>query len=186
MSLVILIGAPAAGKMTVGQALEAQTGLRLFHNHMTIELVLPFFSYSSDEGRALVARLREETFRAVAKSDLPGMIFTYVWAFDHPSERAYIEGLAGIFSDAGHRVCWVELLADLDTRLARNTTANRLRHKPSKRDLAASEAELRRSDETYRLTSLPGELDEAHVLRLDTTEMSAEESAQAIKAHFDL
>ena len=34
MKLVILIGDAAVGKMTVGQELMKQTGLRLFHNHM--------------------------------------------------------------------------------------------------------------------------------------------------------
>ena len=43
MKFVILFGPLAVGKMTVGQELEKITGLKLFHNHMTIELVLPFF-----------------------------------------------------------------------------------------------------------------------------------------------
>ena len=43
MKLVLLVGNGAVGKMTVGQALMEQTGLRLFHNHMTIEPVLEIF-----------------------------------------------------------------------------------------------------------------------------------------------
>lgn len=39
MSLVIIFGPQAVGKMTVGHALEDITDLKLFHNHMTIELV---------------------------------------------------------------------------------------------------------------------------------------------------
>ncbi len=37
MRLVILFGPPAVGKMTVGYELEKLTGLRLFHNHMTVD-----------------------------------------------------------------------------------------------------------------------------------------------------
>ena len=44
MKFVIIVGPHAVGKMTVGQELEKITGLKLFHNHMTIELVSPFFS----------------------------------------------------------------------------------------------------------------------------------------------
>ena len=40
MDLILIIGAGASGKMTVGQALMARTGYRLFHNHMMIEPVL--------------------------------------------------------------------------------------------------------------------------------------------------
>ena len=43
VKLVLLVGNGAVGKMTVGQELMKQTGLRLFHNHMTIEPVLEIF-----------------------------------------------------------------------------------------------------------------------------------------------
>lgn len=43
MKLIILLGPHAVGKMTVGQALSRITGLKLFHNHMTIELLARFF-----------------------------------------------------------------------------------------------------------------------------------------------
>ena len=46
MKLLILIGDAAVGKMTVGQELMKQTGLRLFHNHMMIEPVLEIFGAS--------------------------------------------------------------------------------------------------------------------------------------------
>ena len=186
MTLVVLIGPQAVGKMTVGQALEEKTDLRLFHNHMTIELVQPFLSYGTPEGRALVAKIRRDIFEAVAKSDQAGMIFTYVWAFGEPGEAAYIEGLADIFAKAGRRVCWVELEADLETRLVRNKTPNRLAQKPSKRDVAASEAELRKSAARYRLNSAPGELEVSDYMRIDTTDASPEAAAQQIMDQFGL
>ena len=43
MKLVLIIGAGAVGKMTVGQELMKITNLRLFHNHMMIEPVLEIF-----------------------------------------------------------------------------------------------------------------------------------------------
>ena len=49
MKLVILFGPQAVGKMTVGQELAKQTGLKLFHNHMTIDLVSNFFDYGTVE-----------------------------------------------------------------------------------------------------------------------------------------
>jgi len=56
--------------MTVGHALEKITDLKLFHNHMTIELVAPFFSYGTETGKRLVKLFRKEIFEEVAKSDL--------------------------------------------------------------------------------------------------------------------
>ena len=47
MKLVLLFGPQAVGKMTVGQELAKITGLKLFHNHMTIDLVSNFFDYGT-------------------------------------------------------------------------------------------------------------------------------------------
>lgn len=57
MKLLVLIGPPAVGKMTVGQALEARLGYKLFHNHVSIDMVAPYFSYATEEGRGLVQKL---------------------------------------------------------------------------------------------------------------------------------
>ena len=43
-TLVIILGSHAVGKMTVGQELAKITGLRLFHNHMSIELSRKLFA----------------------------------------------------------------------------------------------------------------------------------------------
>ncbi len=72
MKLVFLIGDSAVGKMTVGQELMKITGLRLFHNHMTIEPVLEIFG---DFNGTAINRLREVIFEEFAASGQYGMIF---------------------------------------------------------------------------------------------------------------
>ena len=83
MKLVIIIGNAAVGKMTVGQELAKITGLRLFHNHMMIEPVLEIFGGWRPD---VTQRLRQVIFEEFAKSDNYGMIFTFMWAFDMPSD----------------------------------------------------------------------------------------------------
>ena len=68
------------------------------HMYITIELVSNFFSYGSDEGKRLVKLFRQEIFESVAKSDLPGMIFTFMFAFDIPSEYEYIDSVKGNYT----------------------------------------------------------------------------------------
>ncbi|MCL2301126.1 MAG: AAA family ATPase [Firmicutes bacterium] len=188
MKFVLIVGPQAVGKMTVGQALAARTGLKLFHNHETIELVRPLLSLDRAEGWALVMELRESVFRHFARSGQAGMIYTGVWAFDEPEDRAYFEGIFALWREAcpAVEIFIVELEADLETRLARNRTENRLLHKPSKRDFEWSDADVRGSAEKYRLNSLPGEITEPNYLRLDNTHLSAEEAAQAIAERFGL
>lgn len=67
MKLVIIFGPQAVGKMTVGQELSKKTNLKLFHNHMTIDLVSNFFSYGSQEGKRLVKLFRKEIFEQLLK-----------------------------------------------------------------------------------------------------------------------
>ena len=143
MKLVLIIGAGAVGKMTVGQALMRKTGLRLFHNHMMIEPVIDIFG--TFNGQA-VNRLREVVFEEFLRSNLPGMIFTYMWAFDMPSDRAYIEALAARFDE----VYCVELVAPQEVRLQRNRTENRMAHKASKRNSDFSESLIRHEDANHR------------------------------------
>ena len=112
--------------MTIGQELEKLSGYKLFHNHITIEMVAPYFSYSTTEGRKLVQELRSAFFDTFAASGEPGYIFTYVWAFGEAGEREYIEGLADKFAEKNRAIFWVEIEASLDERLRRNRTENRL------------------------------------------------------------
>lgn len=82
---------------------------------------------------------RNELFEEVSKSDLYGMIFTYVWAFDLQSDWDYINHVVSIFESKGAAVYFVELEAELDERLERNKSPHRLEHKPKKRDIEWSE-----------------------------------------------
>ena len=91
MTLVVIFGPPAVAKMTVGMEIERRTGLRLFHNHMTVDPVLQLFPYGSPSFTKLVRDLRCRIFEEVALSDLRGMIFTYVWALDDREDKAHID-----------------------------------------------------------------------------------------------
>lgn len=184
-TLVVLLGPPAVGKMATGRALEELTGYPLFHNHMTIELVLPFFDFGSEPFSRLVSEFRRRIFAEVAGSELPGLIFTWVWAFDEPSDRAFIDELVELFSKSGSRVVFVELWADLETRLARNRTGLRLQEKASKRDLDASEARLLEAEERYRMNS-DGNFPFDEHLWIDNTRAEPEAVARRIAEHFSL
>lgn len=182
MKLVIIIGGGASGKMTVGQELCKITDLRLFHNHMSIDLVTRVFGRY--DGRT-INDVRKVIFENFAKSDCYGLVFTYIWDFSSSQDGEYIRMVRKIFEDEGTDVYLVELVADLDERLRRNRTENRLTHKPGKRDIAFSEA-LIMDEKTCRVESLPGETGFENYLRIDNTDLPAEEAAKIIKEKFGL
>lgn len=187
MKLVIILGPHAVGKMTVGQELASMTGLKLFHNHMTIELVRNFFNvHGSEEGRRLNALFRQEIFEAVAKSDLPGLIFTYMFDFDDPNEYEYINSIIRLFEAHNAEACVVELTADFDIRIERNKTENRLANKPSKRDIPKSEELFRHLEAHHRLNTNDGEVPFGNYLKINNTEITPTEAAMKIKEYFGL
>lgn len=185
-TFVIILGPHAVGKMTVGQQLAKITGLRLFHNHMSIELACKLFtSNESEEFYSLNRAIREKVFELFAKGDLPGLIFTYMCAFDLQEELDYLMGLIELFQSNGAKCCVVELCADFDVRLIRNKSENRLLHKESKRNLDWSESEMRSTSEKYRLNSYEGEkLPFENYMKIDNTNLAPDEVAKMIKEHF--
>lgn len=184
MKLVVIFGPPAVGKMTVGFELAKLTGLKLFHNHQTIELVLNFFDFGTPQFNLLVGEFRRRIFEEAAKSDLPGLIFTFVWALDLEKELEYIESFCDIFREQGAAVYFVELEADFEERLRRNESELRLAEKPSKRDIEKSKANLLHHEENYRLNTDGDFFYTDNFIKINNTNLSPEEAARKIVEKF--
>ena len=186
MKFILIFGPQAVGKMTVGQELEKITELKLFHNHMTIDLVAHFFDYSTKEGKRLVNLFRQKIFEEVATSNLYGLVFTFVWAFDQQEDWDYVNQVCRVFESKGGEVFFVELEANLEERLVRNKSPHRLEHKPSKRNLEWSEQDLKTTMKKHRLNSYEKEITTKNYLRINNTNLTAEEVAQIIKQTFKI
>lgn len=186
MKFIFIFGPPAVGKMTVGHELEKITQYKLFHNHMTIDMVKNFFELENPSFGKLVHSLRMTFFRGISESDLPGVIFTGAIDFEDPESLEFVEDVEKIFSKASGEVCYVELCTDLSTRLERNKSPHRLEHKPSKRDIKVSEERLLSFESTCRFNSCEGEFIKQNYLKLDNTDLSASEVAEKVKTYFEL
>jgi len=166
----------------VGQELMKMTNLRLFHNHMTIEMVIDVFGYYDAN---VVAKLREVMFESFAESQNEGLIFTYMWAFDQQSDWDYVNHVSEIFKKQGAELYYVELVAPLEIRLVRNATENRLKHKPSKRDLEASNQRVMHASTNYRIVSRDGEIPFENYIKIDNSYLSPKACAKMIAKRFN-
>lgn len=184
--LILIIGPQAVGKMTVGQSLEKITNLKFMHNHETLELPARIFGWNSDARHKLTDLFRNAIFEEVANSDLEGLIFTYAFVFDAEDEWKWLEKTKKIFESKGGELFLVELEATMEERLRRNKTENRLNNKPSKRNIDFSEKEMLESSKKYRLNSVDGEVKEKNYIKINNTNLSAEEVAKIIKKKFKL
>ena len=183
MDLMIIIGSGAVGKMTIGQELTKITDFKLFHNHMIIEPLLEIFG--GFQG-SLIEKIRNDIFDEFIKTEYQGLIFTYMMAFDLPSNWEYIRNLSAKFEATGGTVYYVELVADQEVRLRRNRTDNRLKNKPSKRNLNISDDRLIYEDKHYRLESFEGEIPFDNYIRIDNTFLEPSVVASLVKDHFHL
>jgi hypothetical protein len=190
MRLLLIIGPPAVGKMTVGREIAARSDFRLFHNHHTIEPLVEVFGYGTAPFNVLNSEFRRRVIEEAARNDL-NLIFSFVWNLDDPADTEYVEQLVAPF-EAGGEIRVLELAADLETRLARNRGESRLAAKPTKRDLEWSDSNVR-SMAALRLNTDPTGADPTPadpipadrflarhpLLRLDTSSLTAVEVAEA-------
>ena len=107
MQLVFIHGMPGVGKLTVARELATLTGFKLFHNHLTVDLVQSLFEFGSKP----FVELREEiwlaTFSKAAEAKLAGLIFTF--AFDRTVRKTFIQALREIIETNEGEAFFVEL-----------------------------------------------------------------------------
>jgi hypothetical protein len=184
--LLFVFGPPAVGKMTVGRAVADASGFRLFHNHHMLEPLLDVFDYGTPPFNVLLEEFRLRVLEEAARADTD-LVYTLVWALDLPEDAAYLRRHLAPFVEAGRTIAFVELYADLDTRIARNRTPYRLAEKKSKRDLAWSDDNVRELDRHVLNTGVrPTPADELIAayphLRIDNTARSPEDVAAEVLA----
>jgi hypothetical protein len=76
MKLVFLHGPPAVGKLTVARELAQLTGFRLFHNHLTVDLVTSLFPFGSEPFVNLRERIWLDAFAEASRQNV-SLIFTF-------------------------------------------------------------------------------------------------------------
>jgi hypothetical protein len=119
MKLIFLHGMPGVGKLTVAQELAALTGYKLFHNHLTVDLVGAVFPFGSGPFVELRELIWIEMFRQAAAAKLPGLIFTF--AYDRTVSKSFIANATSAVAAAGGEILFVELRCT-DEELERRLT----------------------------------------------------------------
>jgi len=169
MQLIFIHGPAACGKLTVATEVAAITGLRLFHNHLTVDLVASLFEFGSEP----FVRLREsiwlEAFREASEAGR-SLVFTF-----HPEasvRHGFPERVVSTVTTHGGEVVFVELTCSEDELERRIENESRAEH-----------GKLR-SLERYRALRDAGAFSypplPESVISLDTSTLSAHEAARRI------
>lgn len=184
-NLIIVSGPQAVGKMTVAESLRDKIGYSLMVNHDSIEVSDKIFERGSDAQKELNKLIRAGAFQTAIKYDVD-MIFTFVTAYDCKDDIEYLNGLRTMFEATGGNFYFVELSADLQTRLERNVTPHRLESKFTKNDIERSTKDLLETMDKYRLNSNEGETIRPNHLKINNTNLSPDEVSNIIMEQFGL
>ena len=164
-NLIVVCGPQAVGKMTVAESLRDKLKYNMMMNHDSIEISDKIFGFATPAQKEFNSYIREKAFQLAVEHNVD-MIFTYVAAFEIQSEMDYLKGLEKQFTNSGGKFYFVELSADLKTRMELNLTPHRMERKASKRDVKWSERNLLRDTERHQLNTKNGQLLFENLLRL--------------------
>jgi shikimate kinase len=116
MTLLILYGPPAAGKLTVAKHISEKTDFKLFHNHVSIDVAERFFERGTPGFGAITRGIRKLIFEEAAKANL-NLIFTVVYAY--PMDNEDMRWMTRAIKTWGGEVKFVQLSASKETLLGR-------------------------------------------------------------------
>ena len=184
-NLIVVCGPQAVGKMTVAESLRDKLKYNMMMNHDSIEMSDKIFGFGTPAQKEFNAAFREKAFELAVRHNVD-LIFTYVCAFEVPQEREYLTSLAELFKNVGGEFYFVELSADLETRLARNETPHRMERKASKRDVVWSKENLLKDVSNHRLNSVEGEVWFDNHIKIDNTNLFPDEVADMVIEQFKL
>jgi AAA domain len=168
MKLIFLHGAPAVGKLTVARELARLTGFRLFHNHLTVDLVSSLFPFGSEPFTVLREQIWLAAFGEAARNNV-SLIFTF--NPERTVRESFIQNTSDLIEAAGGQTVFVELTC-AEAELERRIEA------PSRKEFGklASVAQYRSLQEAgaFHFPKLP------EGLSVDTTSQSPIASAELI------
>jgi hypothetical protein len=176
VKLLVIYGAPGVGKLTTALAVGNLTGFRVFHNHLSFNLVRAIFDFPSPPFLDLMQTIRLATFEAAARERLPGLVFTFVYA--NPEDDAFVKRMTETVERHGGEVLFARLTCDAATHEQRVMAGER-----QALGKITSVEWLRNALARWNLTSA---IAGRETFDVDTSTLGAEAVARRIADHFAL
>jgi hypothetical protein len=171
--LILIYGAPAAGKYTVGTELSRLTGIPLLHNHLSIDLVRQFVEFGTDEFWWANGEIRQTVIAAAMRSRTD-LIKTFVYG--KGDDDPYFEKIIAAAEDNGGETVLVLLLCEKEERRRRIGNESRVR--------LGKLTDPNSVDSTRYIMDQPFE--GRPTLVIDTTEVPPEKAARKIVDHYKI
>ncbi len=177
MRLIIIHGPPAAGKLTVANALSKRTYFKVFHNHLSIDCTEPVFEFGTPGFWDINVKLRAFVIAEAARRDID-VIHTFCYAKDVDDD--YYREMVAAATDNGGEVHAVYVNSRDEIRKQRIGNESRVKM----RKLTDPASVDRQRGEDLLFSVHPDFVDETLVI--DTSDISPDEAASLIIERFGL
>jgi shikimate kinase len=168
MKLIFIYGPPASGKLTVAEKLSEATGIPLFHNHLSRDIVKDIYGDELMQHYDLVRKIRFDILEYCANNNAD-LIFTYVYAGSDDDNN--VRDFTNIIKTNRGKVLFVELTANVEDLMDRVDNDSRKRFKK----LTDKEIMAKLSENMSKF-SIPY----VESLKINTSDLSSEEAASLI------
>jgi hypothetical protein len=173
--LLLLHGAPAAGKLTIAKAVLRAVPGRLFDNHAAMDVAATVFDYAAPGFWELVHTVRLSVLNAAAEHGARLVVMTYCYA--DPDDLPAFEQFEAIVQRNGGELLPVFLRCPREELVRRVGNADR-----AERGKITSEAGLTKFLARYNIVPVP----RTCCFVLDSGTRPADATAQEIIRHFRL
>lgn len=145
--IILIYGPQAVGKMTVGQSLASQLKYGMVHDHMILDIAARIYPYHSiefyNEKRCLLLDIARRSIK-----NKRGLVLTRTFDFNCLNDQLEIDMLLTLQKDTP--IIFVGLDSSLGVRIKRNSTRNRLYHKPTKKNITRSQKRLILASKSFK------------------------------------
>lgn len=172
MQVVMIFGSSGIGKETIARKLAARMGWHVFPQHLAFDVASAVVGFGNDGFEKYQRDICLEAIKTLHSRKAQGVVLTFCYVTQ--SSDFFIEGLLSLLETLGIDGDFFHLKCDLQEHIARVKSEGR-----KNSNKIQTEAYLRDYLQRFDFgETIPG----ANSITLDTTSMSAEESAAAIAA----
>jgi len=170
MKLIIIYGPPASGKLTIAQKVAEKTGYKLFHNHLTVDLLKNILKFGTKAFFEVNQKIKLDILEAAAKQGVEGIIYTFV--YDRTTDNPFIAKLKVIAERQNISIKFLQLYCKKEELF--------------KRVIAESRKQYKKVQSIERLSSylengdFLSPIDNVDSIKVDNTVLSVEETIELV------